>query len=971
MKHKSLKRFLKAFAFFVAFTLIIQSIMIPVTFAQEEFEEEIEEEIEEEYEETVKDEFHTDSDIGNIDTTIEETEGADKVTDDGISSGVSVVPSENNAYILFGKTIKTNHMDYIDGYESGIANPSSPLYNEMFEMDGVTGRKVYKENYVSFSLKDTYFEPGDTKFMILLTYYDFGPSVGYFRFEYMNTDNQLSTVSVRKEGIVPKWCTTRIYVDDADFTKTVDGTNAMQIGTNAYNAFAKVEIINISVSERTGEQVELGAVNSIQAEALGILGLMEGENGAPATAGLEKKLTRGETVKMLVKAFGKEKEAMANNYSCSFSDVPESLKPYVGYCENEGMISGNGMGKFNPDDIATPRQLMTFMLRYLGFEDENLYDNAVELAKENKLVLNFDMILYPDGDLTRDHFAAIVYNGCLIERKEDDSTILFDNLTSGNITEEMCEATGVQEILAYKYMLPRKVPKKTVVDESSGRTYYFMNIDDAQTIRSYFNHFEWNEAEDKFIVAHNKSGAMYEYDINTEMLRFLDYVCVSGSLSAEVIANDQIYYKKKDGSYWHYDWKNYKKQKICDAPEWSQSFDDGFSATFDGRYIATKIKSVESEKDFFNGENRFRLICRYDTVEKKWEYMSKEFDEIPEYPHVGHPNINPVDGNLVGYCHEGTTYYIPDRIWYVNFETGEHFNPFKQGMHLSGITTSEPTGHEMWDFDGDSILFVKYPFANNLGKSGLARVSMDGTEVEYINNDYKWWHPCTTEDGEWIGGDVQTDPRQIAIVNSNNYESYLMATIKVGPNGNHPYQAHPSYSQSGKWLIWGMCDENDILGVAWMDVSDLTSQHYPGGLVEFNENISYADYDNTRFQVDTATVNGTECIKAPVESSIYFDINDSLIRTPEGNVKIEFTYLDNGTNEIDVIYTNTTKLPVDYANYEDASISIKRSGSGKWKTATVHLKNASLEDTCAHLTDFAIRGRMSDVYIKDISVTVE
>ena len=119
------------------------------------------------------------------------------------------------------------------------------------------------------------------------------------------------------------------------------------------------------------------------------------------------------------------------------------------------------------------------------------------------------------------------------------------------------------------------------------------------------------------------------------------------------------------------------------------------------------------------------------------------------------------------------------------------------------------------------------------------------------------------------------------------------------------------------------------------------------------------------------TCSGTEPMKNMHHCSILFDINDSLIRTPEGNVKIEFTYLDNGTNEIDVIYTNTTKLPYDYANYEDASISIKRSNSGKWKTATVHLKKASLEDTCAHLTDFAIRCRMSDVYIKDINVTVE
>ena len=69
--------------------------------------------------------------------------------------------------------------------------------------------------------------------------------------------------------------------------------------------------------------------------------------------------------------------------------------------------------------------------------------------------------------------------------------------------------------------------------------------------------------------------------------------------------------------------------------------------------------------------------------------------------------------------------------------------------------------------------------------------------------------------------------------------------------------------------------------------------------------------------------------------------------------------------------TDTTKEATNYGNFEDKTIEIPRNGTGKWKTAKIQLKKASLEDSCSHLTDFGVRGQYSDCYIKDVKVTVK
>lgn len=969
------KKLLRIVACMVAFTVLLGSF----AYAQDADEPLYDDGISDEYDANYDDLFKPDESIGSdssdekVDVNVEEQTGIDVSNkNDKIDAGVSIIPSENNAYVVMSNEVRRNHIQYVDGFEEGIIDQENPGYCEPFEMDGVLGRRVYKTNYLDFVVDKDYYQPGDSKFMVMITFYDFGPSEGYFHFDYANTDGVVSRISVLKPGVVPKWRTTKFVIENADFTKLIDEKYNFRLVSNLYNAFAKVELVNISVAERSDAYIDLGSANGIQAEALDALNVMKGENGAPATAGLDKKLTRGELIKMLVKAFTKEDEALGENNKCSFSDVPGDLAPYVAYGEKIGMISGSGSGKFNPDEYATPRQMLTFMMRYLGISDDNLYENSWKLGNENGFINGMNLILYPDGPLSRDNYAAILYNGSMIESKKTGNTILLDNVLEGVFTEEDAMSTGIKEIMAYRFMAPRKIPKKTFVDATSGRTYHYMDFDGLNAIRTYFHQQSWNEEETKFLIANRETGAFYEYDINTEMLSFLDYAVVESVVYAEVVANDQIYYEKDDGSFWHMDWKTREKRKIADRHPDSMTATCLFSVSWDGKYIATMMQINEGDAGYINGTHRYKTACRLNTETGVWDKVFyHEFNDTPDYPSIGHPIINPQYHEISLFCHEGTTEYVPDRIWLGNFETGETWNLFKQGIFPGGRMTTECTGHEMWQFDGEHVIFVKYPKPQNDGKSGLARVSLDGTEVEYFNGDYTFWHITTNREGDWIAGDMQGEFFGVAMVSTKSYDSHLLAKFGKGPHNNHPFQPHPTLSWRGNYISWQQSLDGKGVGISWMDVSDLNNTDYEGGLFDYNENLSYIDYDNTKFDVEKVTMSGNECFKAAKDKSIYFDIKDEVVRTAEGDVEIEITYLDNCMVPLEVVYTNTTKEATNYGNFEDKTIEIPRNGTGKWKTAKVQLKKASLEDSCSHLTDFALRGQYSDCYIKDVKVTVK
>lgn len=75
-------------------------------------------------------------------------------------------------------------------------------------------------------------------------------------------------------------------------------------------------------------------------------------------------LSRQEAAVFLVRLIGKTNEALSANYSDTFSDdgkISQSVKPYVYYLKNKGVLAGDTTNSFNPNSAVT-RAAMAVML---------------------------------------------------------------------------------------------------------------------------------------------------------------------------------------------------------------------------------------------------------------------------------------------------------------------------------------------------------------------------------------------------------------------------------------------------------------------------------------------------------------------------------------------------------------------------------------------------------------------------------
>ena len=105
------------------------------------------------------------------------------------------------------------------------------------------------------------------------------------------------------------------------------------------------------------------------AEHLYDRGLLKGVGTVDGTVdfALDDILTREQAVVLLIRLLGREAEALACDFPCSFKDVPEWAVPYVGYAQVTGLTLGMGDGTFGAGLPVTGVQFLTFLLRALGY----------------------------------------------------------------------------------------------------------------------------------------------------------------------------------------------------------------------------------------------------------------------------------------------------------------------------------------------------------------------------------------------------------------------------------------------------------------------------------------------------------------------------------------------------------------------------------------------------------------------------
>ena len=494
-------------------------------------------------------------------------------------------------------------------------------------------------------------------------------------------------------------------------------------------------------------------------------------------------------------------------------------------------------------------------------------------------------------------------------------------------------------------------PKQSISDAISGRTYYYMNIDGKTTIKPYVTAQNWNSEGTKFLVMTPDDRKMYEYDTVRETLGFLDYGEGSTSLNAVVTPDNQIYYVYNKNIY-KIDWNTYTKTLVCPFPYGCKSI-GSLQITNDGRYA----------NGYFSGYSGANSVVRIDLESGEIDFVKKkDFSYNPDSAGVGHPIINPEYPELLFFCHEGTTQLIPDRLWIANTETGEMFNAFEQSEREDGLT-GECSGHEVWGMDGEYLYFVKYSVDQNIGQRGIVRIKKDGSEREYINDDFAYWHCYPSSDNNWVAGDTNTG--QVAIANTKTHESVLLAKFNIISH-QHPYQPHPVISYSNNSVNWQMANSNKVCGVAWADISDLTSRKIEGGVVPFGDTTNVISYKNSPGETFFAEKNGVQCIVASAGKSVYADINDDYIKGTNERVRLTVGYIDLGKEPLRIKYSSGVNSKRDLHKFEDHEILIEKTNSGNSKTVEIDLGFVNFNNIGSFGSDLCISSGSEAVYLTDI-----
>ena len=383
-----------------------------------------------------------------------------------------------------------------------------------------------------------------------------------------------------------------------------------------------------------------------------------------------------------------------------------------------------------------------------------------------------------------------------------------------------------------------KVSLYNDADSVSGRSYQAVSLGGVPTARSYFTQNMWS-ADSRQICLYGADGWVYAYHIADGTVR-------------KIARTGSDFYVSK-GNYFYYINTAAKTINRISLDTYQEEVLTAYPPGIYGNPSYIHVNNADTKLTVMFAENaspldlelgeagtlerRNRRLPVYDIPSGTWDLRYTH--EFPAgTPHMTHLMINPEYDNLVFFCHEGTTTKIPDRMWTLNTETGAQKNIFVQQANSvdadSAVKTGETSGHENWTADGEHMVFVKYPYATNVGMNGIVRIDKYGENREYINDDYRYWHCHPSPDNRFVTADTMMTNTaagqninmsvgncDIALVDSKTSSSVLLAHIRAG--SVHPYQPHPAFSPDGRLVAFARVNEDELLQVGIMDITDLTA----------------------------------------------------------------------------------------------------------------------------------------------------
>lgn len=177
------------------------------------------------------------------------------------------------------------------------------------------------------------------------------------------------------------------------------------------------------------------AVEADQAEQaaweLYYLGLFRGtdtdEQGFPVFS-LDQAPTRAQSVTMLVRLLGAEKEALDGTWTVPFQDVPDWSQAYVGYAYAKGLTTGRSDTVFDPNTTVSATEYLTFVLRALGYDSgtDFQWDSAWTLS--DKLGITHGS--YPGSAPFLRADVAVISRDALSTPKKNAKETILDTLST-------------------------------------------------------------------------------------------------------------------------------------------------------------------------------------------------------------------------------------------------------------------------------------------------------------------------------------------------------------------------------------------------------------------------------------------------------------------------------------------------------------------------------------------------------------
>lgn len=190
---------------------------------------------------------------------------------------------------------------------------------------------------------------------------------------------------------------------------------------------------------------------------------MELFSGTNTGYNLKASTTRAEAAVMVVRLLGKKDEALSQNFTHPFSDVPDWASPYVGYLYQMGIAKGVDETTYGAMDLLNGAQYMTLLLRVLSYDDASgdfNWQESIKKANELNILSEVDYNYYSRRTtFSRDDLVLFTYEALTGDIKDGKGISLLRKLMDEKIVPQsaLLEYTYAPYTSGSNYSKPKSI----------------------------------------------------------------------------------------------------------------------------------------------------------------------------------------------------------------------------------------------------------------------------------------------------------------------------------------------------------------------------------------------------------------------------------------------------------------------------------------------------------------------------------